>query len=671
VIDEFLWLEEVESPEAYQWVDERNAEALAALAGGVRFAQLREEIRGVLDDDRRIPYPRVRGEYLYDFWQDAEHPRGLWRRTTWAGYRAAEPDWDVLIDVDALGAAEGETWVWGGAYDLPPAYERFLISLSRGGSDAHVMREFDIAARAFVDLADGGYALPEAKSGIEWIDRDRVFVATDFGPGSLTSSGYPRIVKLWQRGTPLDEAEPVFEGRESDVVVGASFDPTPGYERAFVVRWLDNIRRDSWLRADDGQLIPVPVPDDADWSVHREWTVIVPRTEWAGHPPGTMLAIRFDALMAGGRDFTVLFAPTANSALVSWDWTRDHLLLDVMTDVRNRLEVLTPGDDGWARAPLPVGPDDGTPEVVDTNPLVDNEYLVTSNGFLQPAVLSHGRIGGDAEVLKEAPAFFDSAAMTVRQLFATSDDGTKVPYFLVGQEREGPAPTLLWGYGGFRHSILPAYDGVTGRVWLVRGGLYAVANIRGGGEYGPEWHQAARREKRHKAYEDFAAIAADLVNRGVTTPALLGAEGRSNGGLLMGVMLTRYPHLFGAIVASVPLMDMRRFHKMLAGASWMGEYGDPDNPDDWAFIREYSPYHNVRRDTAYPPVLITTSTRDDRVHPGHARKMAAWLRACGHDVTYYENREGGHAGAADHEQEAFMTALATEFLWRRLTGAPA
>ncbi|HEX5594585.1 MAG TPA: prolyl oligopeptidase family serine peptidase, partial [Micromonosporaceae bacterium] len=365
---------------------------------------------------------------------------------------------------------------------------------------------------------------------------------------------------------------------------------------------------------------------------------------------------------------TVLFEPDDHTALHAWNWTRNHLILTLLHDVKTRLEVFTPDDGGWRRAPLPDVPELDHSEIVDTDPDHSDAYLLSSEGFLQPQTLRRGEVGGAVETLKTAPAFFDADGLTVRQFFATSADGTRVPYFVVGDPAAGPAPTLLNGYGGFEISRTPVYRGVIGRGWLARGGTYVLANIRGGGEYGPRWHQAALRERRPRAYEDFAAVAADLVARGITTPDLLGAMGGSNGGLLMGVMLTRYPELFGAIVVQVPLLDMRRYHRLLAGASWMAEYGDPDQPDDWAFLRQYSPYQNVRAGQPYPPVLLTTSTRDDRVHPGHARKMAARLRKYGYDVTYYENVEGGHAGAADNEQHAFMWALELEFLWRQLTG---
>ncbi|MEU4640398.1 prolyl oligopeptidase family serine peptidase [Micromonospora sp. NPDC023814] len=670
--DPYLWLEDLGGADAARWVRDRNAETVAALTGGEAFAALRAELRQVLDAEDRIPYPGWRGDgYYYGFWTDAAHPRGMWRRTTLDEYRRPEPKWDVLLDVDALAAEEGENWVWSGATVLRPGYRRGLVGLSRGGADAVVVREFDLARRAFVE---DGFTLPEAKSDVCWIDTDHVYVGTDFGPGSLTASGHPRTVRRWRRGTPLSEADVVYEGSADDVAVYASHDPTPGFERDFVGRSLDFYRTENYLLTAAGERIRIPVPEDAQWDVRREWLLIRLRSPWAvggvTHPAGTLLAARFDAFLAGEREMAVLFRPDDRRALSYHFWTRNHLILAILADVRSRLEVLTPGGTGWRREPLAGVPEFDHSGIVDTDPDHSDAYLLASEGFLQPATLRLGHVGGQVETLKQEPASFDADGLVVRQFFATSADGTRVPYFVVGDPQAPAGPTLLTGYGGYEISQTPCYSGIIGRGWLARGGTYVVANIRGGGEYGPQWHRAALRENRPRAYEDFAAVAAELVTRGITTPAQLGIEGGSNGGLLMGVMLTRYPSLFGAVVASVPVLDMRRYHRLLAGASWMAEYGDPDEPADWAYLRRYSPYHNVRSGSAYPPVLLVTSTRDDRVHPGHARKMAARLREHGHDVSYYENVEGGHGAASNSEQRAFIWALTCEFLWRKLAGRP-
>lgn len=669
IADDHLWLEALDEPGAARWVADRSAETMAALAGE-GFDRLRDAIRDVLDSKERIPYPGWRGDgFYYDFWQDADHPRGLWRRTTLEQYRRDEPDWDVLLDLDALNRAEGASWTWGGATVLRPSYDRCLISLSRGGADAVVVREFDLRDRVFV--ADG-FTLPEAKSEVSWIDAEHIFVATDFGPGSMTSSGYPRIAKRWRRGTPLAAAEPVYEGDADDVGVRAWHDPVRGYERDFVIRYRDFYHFDRYMLSPAGGLVRIDVPDDAGCEVHRERLVIRLRSPWtvgeATYPAGALLAADFGRYLDGRRELTVLFEPDDRTSLDTYTWTRNHLILVTITDVRTGMRVLTPDPAGWRRETMP-----GTAEfdrgwIVDTDPEHDDSYLMATMGFLRPATLSLGSVGGEATVLKRAPAFFDAAGMAVRQFFATSADGTRVPYFVVGAE--GAGPVLLTGYGGFEVAMTPRYSGVIGRAWLARGGTYAVANIRGGGEYGPAWHRAALREHRPKAFEDFAAVAADLVARGITTPERLGIEGGSNGGLLMGVMLTRYPELVGAVAASVPVLDMRRYTKLLAGASWIAEYGDPDDEADWAYLRRFSPYHNVQSGRPYPPALFVTSTRDDRVHPGHARKMVARLREHGHDVSYYENVEGGHGAAADNEQAATIWALTLEFLWRRLGPGP-
>ncbi|WP_238017802.1 prolyl oligopeptidase family serine peptidase [Dactylosporangium sp. AC04546] len=664
--DEYLWLEDVAGDEALAWVRTRNAETTAALTGGDRFAELRDGIQTVLDADDRIPMIAWHGERVYNLWKDAEHPRGLWRRTTLEEYRGADPRWETVLDLDALAAEEGENWVWQGADYLRPGERRCLVSLSRGGADAAVVREFDLVALAFV--ADG-FTLPEAKSDVSWIDEDHIYVGTDTGPGSMTSSGYPRQVRRWKRGTPLTDAELVFEGEAGDVSVRASTDPSAPGHRAVIRRSTDFFHAKRHLLR-DGDLTELAVPDDAGVDVHREWLLIRVRTDWevAGvtHPAGSLLVASLDDYLAGGRDLTVLFTPDPHTSLSYADWTRNGLILVLLADVQSRLELLTPEAGQWRRTVL--GSELGQTDVWHTNADTDDQYLLLSSGFTLPPTLRHGVLGGEGPtILKQGPAYFDADGITTRQFFATSADGTQVPYFVVGRPEAGPGPTLLSGYGGFEVSRVPAYSAIVGRGWLARGGTYVVANIRGGGEYGPQWHRSALREQRPRAYEDFAAVAADLVERGITTRAQLGIEGGSNGGLLMGVMLTRYPELFGAVVCAVPLLDMKRYHLLLAGASWMAEYGDPDDPDDWAYLRLFSPYQNVRAAVPYPPVLITTSTRDDRVHPGHARKMVALLRAEGKDVTYYENIEGGHGGAADNAQLAFKWALAFEFLWRRLS----
>jgi prolyl oligopeptidase len=671
--DPYGWLEDVGGEKPLAWAKERNAEAEKELAGTPEFAALKADLRAILDSKARIPYVQKRGAHFYNFWRDAKNPKGLWRRTTLEEYRKAEPAWEVVLDLDALAAAEKENWVWKGAQLLKPGHERALVFLSRGGADATVTREYDVTKRAFVE---GGFFLPEAKGGASWIDIDTVYVGTDFGPGSMTTSGYPRIARLWKRGTALAAAATVFEGQPTDVSVGASYDDTKGFERHFVRRGIAFYRSQTFLRRADGTLVRIEIPEDANLDVHREWMTVELRTPWTVNgrtwPGGALLVTRFDDFMAGQRDFASLFEPTPNSSLAGATWTRNHLILNVLEDVKNVLSVLTPpasGAGAWKREPFAGAPPFSTVSVGAVDADESDEYFMNVSGYLNPASLHHGRVGAAPEKLKEQPAFFDASGLEVSQHFATSKDGTRVPYFQVaakGMALDGSHPTLLYGYGGFEISMTPGYSASAGRGWLSQGGVYVVANIRGGGEYGPRWHQAALKQNRLRAFEDFAAVAQDLIARKVTSPKHLGIQGGSNGGLLTGNMTVLYPQLFGAVVCQVPLLDMKRYSKLLAGASWMAEYGDPEKPEEWAFLQGFSPYHLVKKDAKYPPVLFTTSTRDDRVHPGHARKMMAKMKDMGHDVRYYENIEGGHGGAANNEQAAHMQALAYSFLWSKL-----
>lgn len=672
--DPYQWLEEIEGARALAWVRERNARTEAELAATPQFRQLEADIRTILDSDAKIPYVEKIGDFYYNLWKDKDHARGIWRRTTLAEYRKPNPAWETVLDIDALNAAEQETWVWHGAQCLKPDNTRCLIALSRGGSDADVTREFDLISKTWVE---GGFYRPAAKGGLGWIDADTVYVYTDFGQGSLTSSGYPRMVKEWKRGTPLEAAKVVYEGKVDDMYIAAGHDPTPGFERDFVTRTIAFYNDELYLRDKGGALVKVDAPNSANKSVHRQWLGLELREPWTvggrTYQAGSFLVTHFDAFMAGERQFDVLFEPTDTTSLAGVTFTADHTVLNVMQDVKNRLSVLTHRDGTWAARSLQVGHSPfGAISASAVDSQESNALWLTVTDYLTPTTLlltDVGQAQARIEPLKAMPAFFDASGDVIEQHFATSRDGTRVPYFLVRPKDlsfDGAAPTLLYGYGGFEISLTPGYSGGIGKGWLEKGGVYAVANIRGGGEYGPRWHQAALKANRHKAYEDFAAVAQDLVARKVTSPEHLGAQGGSNGGLLMGNMLTRYPQLFGAIVVQVPLLDMKRYSHLLAGASWMAEYGDPDTAD-WEYIRTFSPYHLFDPGKAYPPTLFMTSTRDDRVHPGHARKMAAKMLDAGKDVRYYENIEGGHGGAADNAQAAHMSALAYTFLWDQLS----
>jgi prolyl oligopeptidase len=671
--DPYLWLEDVGGEAALEWVRERNAECLAELAGTEAFTRLEARILSILDSREKIPYVKKIGDRFYNFWRDAANPRGLWRRTTLEEYRTSDPAWETVLDLDALGRAEGENWVWHGAAVLEPDDRRCLVSLSRGGADADVVREFDLDTKAFVP---GGFTLPEAKSRVAWRNADSLFVATDFGPGSLTTSGYPRTVREWTRGTPLAAAPLVFAGEEGDMMVTAFRDLTPGYERDFVVRRMTFYTSEWFVRQGD-TLVTIEKPADAELHIHRDWLFIELRSPWTvaatTYPAGALLAIEFDTLLAGDRAFQVLFEPEPRTSLTAFAATRHHVLLTTLDNVRSRISVCSLRDGRWESAPLPGVPEIGTASITPIDDIESDEYFLVTTSPLQPSTLSLGDLAAatPADPLKRSPVFFAADGLTVSQHEAVSADGTRVPYFQIGPAIPPaptlPVPTLLYGYGGFEIPLVPGYDPVTGAAWLERGFIHVIANIRGGGEFGPTWHQAALKERRPRAYEDFAAVAEDLIRRGVTSATKLGIKGGSNGGLLVGNLYARRPELFGAVVCQVPLLDMRRFHRLLAGASWVGEYGDPDRPEEWAFIQGYSPYHMVRPDGSYPPLLLTTSTRDDRVHPAHARKMAAHLRDLGLRVFSYENIEGGHGGAADNRQKAFMDALAWTFLDHELT----
>jgi prolyl oligopeptidase len=674
--DPYLWLEGVTDEKALAWVRDENAKAETEIGAAPTFKKLEADLRAILDSDARIPAVQKIGNLYYNFWRDKTHPRGVWRRTTLEEYRKPEPQWEIVLDLDALNASEnipeGKQWVWHGAECLKPEYRRCLISLSPGGSDADVTREFDLETQAFVE---DGFVRPEAKGGLQWIDQDTVYVFTDFGAGSLTASGYPRIVKEWKRGTPLAEAKVVYEGKPGDMYIAAYRDLTPGFERDFVSRTIAFYNDELYVRGKDGKLTKIDVPNSANKAVHNQWLTVELREPWVvkgtSYPAGALLVIDFAKFLTGDRGFDAMFTPTDTTSLASYTWTKRHLVLNVLDDVKSKVQIITPmeGTYGWSQSSLPGAPALGTVSVSAVDPDESDALWMTASDFLTPNTLSLVAIGKKAEALKTMPPFFEASGLIADQAFATSKDGTRVPYFIVRRKDvalDGSNPTLLWGYGGFEVSYTATYNAMAGRGWLQQGGVYVLANIRGGGEYGPRWHQAALKANRHKAYEDFAAVAEDLIARKITSPQHLGAQGGSNGGLLMGNMIVQYPQLFGAVVCQVPLLDMKRYHKLLAGASWMAEYGDPDKPAEWAFIKTFSPYHLLKADAKYPPVFFTTSTKDDRVHPGHARKMMAKMQAMGADVRYYENIEGGHGGAADNAQEAHMRALAYSFLWQQL-----
>lgn len=693
-VDENIWLEDIHGQDQLAWVREQNARTEELLETG-DYPELEARILEVMDSTDRIPMVTKRGDWYYNFWRDAEHPKGLWRRTRWESYVTDAPEWETVLDVDALAAAEGTEWVWGGAGFLRPAdgvsWRRCMVRLSPDGGDAAAVREYDVEDRAFIAPAEGGFALPAAKGGVDWLDADTLIVSSTLGEDAVTTSSYPRIVRKLPRGTDLADAEVIYEVPAEHMMAGGGFDDTPGFERLIVSDRMSffDVQHSVWR---DGAWAPIPVPTDVDVDLHREWILFRPQREWALEgtdgtgtvfPGGSLLVADFEAFMGGSRSVTVLFAPDEHTSLQSWSWTKSHLMLNLLRDVSSEIRILTPavaGPDGahdgaWSQSVLDACPPLHLVEsyaVDDEDPEAGDDYWLVVTGFLTPATLLRGTLGGGHADVKRAPSFFDESRFEVEQHFATSADGTRVPYFQIGPkdlELDGTAPTQLSGYGGFEIARTPAYSGTVGRSWLEKGGVYVVANIRGGGEYGPAWHQAALKANRHRAYEDFAAVARDLIRRDVTSPQHLGCSGGSNGGLLVGNMLVHYPELFGAISCGVPLLDMRRYTKLSAGYSWIAEYGDPDNPEEWEFIKTFSPYHLLHDGVEYPDTFIWTATSDDRVGPVQARKMAARMEAMGiPNVWFHEALEGGHAGASDNRQAAALQARSQSFLWRALTG---
>lgn len=766
------WLDEIEGERALAWVEEHNARTRAVFEGQESFEATRAALEAIMDSPDRIPAVAQAAGLLYNLWTDADHPRGLWRRTTWDSYRAGAPGaggstvWEELLDLDALGQAEGVAWVWHGAQVLRTgalAGRRALVDLSEGGSDTDVTRELDLDERRFVTPAEGGFSRAASKGSLSWADDEgqSVLSVADVGPGSLSPAGYPRQVRRLRRGAAAQDAEILLTAAPGDDGAWAHRDR---WGRTWLLTHPDFHTEELWLLPEGAQTLPasrsqeclasevtvpapgavhIDVPASAQAVAAWDLLLISLREDWTpgcdgaqdpggGHGPGTtypagaLLAVGLEDFLAGSRQMEVLFTPTPSSSLTGWTTTAHHLVLTVLDDCVTVLEVLTPpaGSAPWTRRPLDLGPlaragaeegpgswdegpgtgargaetaeaaAQGTDGPADPTLLrpgrplltvsagavdnrVDDRLWLTCSSFTRPTTLAVGSLDaegalGGVEVLRAAPERFDARGVVASQHVAVSADGTRVPYFEVGRpsrDEEGrpvPVPTILYGYGGFEVPLGVGYLPVTGKAWLERGGTYVIANTRGGGEYGPAWHRAGLKEGRHRVYEDFAAVARALVERGVTTRAGLAVHGGSNGGLLVGNVLTTYPELVGAVLCEVPLLDMSRYTSLLAGASWEAEYGDPEDPEQWASLRTFSPFHLLKRGRRYPPTLLVTSTRDDRVHPAHARTMAHRLESLSQPVTYFENSEGGHGAASTNAQRAWMSALRYEFAWRTL-----
>ncbi|MER9371984.1 prolyl oligopeptidase family serine peptidase [Mesorhizobium sp. M0491] len=669
--DPYLWLEDIKGERALDWTASQSARTLGQF-GGTQFDRDREALTAIFDRPEKIPLITRRGPYLYNFWQDAGNPRGLWRRTTLASYMKVEPQWELLLDLDALAASDGEDWIWRGASVEPERRERAVLRLSRGGSEAVVHRAFDLESLSFV--ADG-FNLAEAKGGIEWLDPDTLLLSSAFGDGMATRCGYARTVRLWKRGADLLTAPVLFETGSESLGVSGHLDRTAESERLWFIEQSTFFEKIGRIGDRSGPKTRIDLPRDASWSGFSDWLAAKPRKPWTvggmTHPADALIGISLSSFIAGERSFAILFETGDRRSLQSFFWNIGKLIISYLVNLDPRLEMFTPDRQEWTRRALDTVPTEGTvhlrsldAELHETN----GEVLISAQDPITPPKLllldlNAAAPFGAPVILKRNPENFDASGLVITRHEAVSTDGEMIPYTQVGPANgNGDAPVHLTAYGGFGLSRLPHYSSSLGKLWLERRGTCVVANIRGGGEFGTRWHEAGRREGKRLAHDDFAAVAADLVQRGITLPRRIAAEGASNGGLLIANMLTRYPERFGALFCTMPFVDMRRYTKLLAGASWIDEYGDPDKPEEWIFLKEISAYHAATPGQPYPPILLATRKRDARVHPGHARKMGAKLQALGYPAYFYESDAGGHVSGKNNRERAAFIALGTNFL---------
>jgi prolyl oligopeptidase len=671
--DPHLWLEEIEGERAIAQVKQWNAETEATLTAMPGFEERRARALRLLNDPNQIATPsEVMGDLVANHWVDANHKRGLWRVSPLADYLAGAPKWRTLIDVDALGKAEGKSWVWHGADCLPPEYQRCLVSLSPGGSDADVVREFDLATGKFVE---GGFTVPESKNTVTWADRDTLLVAMAEGEGTVTRSGYARIVKEWKRGTPWSAATRVAEATVDDIGISPFAAMDGDIRRVAISRNVGFYESRVSMRAPDGRWVELPIPETADFEAVVSGQAIAKLVEPLGQiPAGSVVAYDIQHMLAGQKPApTLVMAPTKSQAIEEVQASDNMLWVKALDDVSGKLFALRRQADGsWSSKAAPL-PGNSTVHIATTAGKQDIAFA-TVEGMLTPTTLMSVDANGKVGTVQALPAQFDASKFTVDQRFAISKDGTRVPYFLVRKKGvTSPTGALIHAYGGFRAAQTPTYltgqpyrSGPLGLFWVEDGGAFVLANIRGGGEYGPDWWRAALREKRQNSFDDLEAVARDLIKTGVARKDGVAISGRSNGGVLVGAAMTQHPDLYSAVISGSPLHDMKRYSQLLAGASWIDEYGDPDKPEDWAFMRLYSPYQNVRSGVRYPPTFFYLSTKDDRVHPGHARKLAAKLRANGSRTYFHEYLEGGHSVGADRSEDAMRAALLWAFLTREI-----
>ena len=671
VNDPYVWLEDVHGEKSLQWVHAQNEKALKLLKADPRYQAHYDTILGFLDAQDRVPLAGLDHNYAFNFWQDAAHPKGLWRRTSIKDYSRPSPDWDILLDIDKLASDEHENWVWKGA-ECSPSLSRCLVRLSRGGGDADVTREFDPVRKAF---SPDGFRLAEAKSFATWRDDDSVLFGTDLGKGSLTTSGYARIVKLWHRGQSIEAAKTIFEAKPDDVLAQADVYVDRDKRVSIITRAVTFFETDYFLLGDNDQLLQLALPRSAILrGIHQGQVLVTLRDDWktpdgTSIPKGALFSFALRDFERTGRlpEIHMLYVPNARSSVEEVSAGRNAVYVSIFENVTGSIYAFR-FDGRWQCKKL-VLPQQGSTHIISTNDY-GPEGLVTFESYLTPTTLFLNDGGNELRAIKSLPARFDSSGLVTEQLDAKSADGTSIPYFVVRQKSlQGPAPTILYGYGGFEIALTPSYSANFGKLWVTQGGIYVVANIRGGGEFGPGWHEAALKENRQRAFDDFAAVAQDLIRRGITTPKQLAIMGGSNGGLLVSTAMSQHPELFAAVVCQVPLVDMIAYTHIGAGASWIGEYGDPSDSKARTWILKYSPYQNVRPRAKYPPIFFITATSDDRVTPVHARKMAARMEEQGHEVLFFENTDGGHAAAADHRQAAEMWALSFVYL-KRMLGMP-
>jgi prolyl oligopeptidase len=672
--DPYLWLEEVDGARALDFVAAQSKRTLDQFAG-TQFAADRDVLEAIYDRPDNIPFVARRGRHLYNIWKDAANPRGLWRRTTLDSFRAAKPEWETLLDIDKLAADEGVDWLQNWTSACPSQPSRAILGLSRGGSDAVMLREFDTDRKAFVK---DGFVLPEAKSGVAWLDADTVLLSSALGDGMATTSGYARTVRLWRRGEPIERAQVVFDVPAEGMSAHCDVDRTAERPRVWFIDRIDFFNSSLWLGDETGAKTRLELPTSVWAEIHRDWLAVKLRTAWTAgektYMPDSVIGISLSAFLAGHRDFTLVFEPGPRRALQGWFWAAGKLVLSILDELKPVFDICTPAEAGWSRESLQGLPAIGVADVwrLDSFESESNgDLLANVQDPLTPPSMMLIERGKAPALLKQAPKTFAADGLVVSRHEAISVDGERIPYVQTGPAGEtGAAPVYMTGYGGFGLAVRPTYNTSLGKLWLERGGTTVQANLRGGGEFGTRWHDAGRYAGKRLAHDDFAAVAADLVRRGVTRAGRIAADGGSNGGILISNMLTRYPERFGALMCTIPLIDMRRYTKLLAGASWMAEYGDPDKAEEWAWLQTYSAYHAAKPGQNYPPILLVTTRRDDRVHPGHARKMAAKLQAMGYEAYFYEPAAGGHGFANNNRDRATFVALGLGFLREKIGWTP-